>query len=211
MKKFWFKPLAFIVLLALVFILLRAWGVPEKIKEVAAQGQGGANIFVFALMYAGALILLLPVSPLAVFAGEAYGPAAGAAACWAGAITGSVLSFFIARFFLRDTVERIVFKKKVLTAADYNIGKNGVIYVILMRIIPFFPASFVGYFFGMTKVKPAVYILWSAVFLLPSIIYYTTGSGEFNKTPLNNILIPVIIITAIVVLIIIGRRYTRYL
>ena len=199
--------------MAVIILTLKITGLSARVPEALEyiKNSGAAGIPLFLLLYLSAFILLLPVSALAVFAGQTYGVVAGTALSWAGATAGAAAAFFLMRFFMRGLAEEIIKRKEILKKADSNIEKNSVLYIIICRIIPFFPDPAISWIFGAVKIKAGVYLLWSALLMLPDIIYYTAGAENSENLLSAGPVIYAVIACAVILLIFTAKRYAKYI
>lgn len=141
---------------------LRAW----------VAGFGVAAPLVYGLAYVIAVVLLVPASALTIGAGVTFGLGVGTITVVLSATTGACLAFLIARFLLRERVERWLSGRERLSAVDRAVGEQGWRVVALTRLSPAFPFNVQNYFYGLTRVPFSHYALASLFAMVPGTLLY---------------------------------------
>ncbi len=137
----------------------------------AARGAGLAGVLVHLAAYVVSALLGLPVSPLTVAAGAAYGPLPGAALGVPAATLGACCAFLAGRFLARDPEALARGEGRVARAAR-AIGRGGLRLVLLLRLAPVAPFSVLNFAFGMTPTRLSHFALASLVGTIPSQLGY---------------------------------------
>lgn len=204
--------LAVITLSILSAILpVREW-VRDFVGWVQQLGPIGVIIFIFA--YALATVLFLPGWIFTVSAGLIYGILEGTLVALCGAVIGAALAFLLARYFLRQNIQELTQKNPRFAAIDEAIGKNGWKIVGLLRLSPLIPFNLSNYFYGITSISFGVYMLVSAVGMIPGTLLYaylgaigqigiSGGASQPNKW--QYVLLAVGLIATIAVTILVSR------
>src|SRR5437763_6801234 len=103
---------------------------------------------------------------------------------------GATLAFLVARYLLRDWVERKFGDR--LEAFQRGFAKNAFSYLLTLRFIPLFPFFLVNLVSGLTRISLGTYILATAIGIIPgSFVYAYAGRqlGTLNSltqpAPLN--------------------------
>ncbi len=178
----WLKLTLIIIVLGAMFYFARSSGIASHLADlqdfVKAQGALGALIFIFA--YAVATVLAIPGSALTIMAGAIFGSVVGSAVVIVGATIGASLCFLIARYFARDIILNMLNKNDKFQKLDHLTEKNGYIIVAITRLVPLFPFNLLNYGFGLTKVPFKVYVLWSAICMLPGTVLYVVGADAIS-------------------------------
>jgi uncharacterized membrane protein YdjX (TVP38/TMEM64 family) len=107
------------------------------------------------------------------------------------ATCGAALSFLIARYLARGSVERHSRQNEKFKAVDSAIGEHGWKIVGLLRLSPLIPFNLSNYLFGITKVRFCPYVFASWIGMLPGTFLYVylghagkaTLSGGHERTP----------------------------
>ncbi|WP_419165330.1 TVP38/TMEM64 family protein [Candidatus Palauibacter sp.] len=137
-----------------------------------AAGLGWLGPFFYGLVYALAVVLFVPGSALTIAAGITFGLGLGTLTVFVGANIGAALSFLIARYVLRDRVEKLLAGRPALRAIDRAVETQGWRIVFLTRLSPVFPFSAQNCFYGLTGVTFYQYVAASLVGMLPGTILY---------------------------------------
>ncbi|WP_419949597.1 VTT domain-containing protein [Candidatus Palauibacter sp.] len=147
-----------------------AWLVTWLRETVASLGWLGP--FFYGLVYALAVVLFVPGSALTLAAGVTFGLGLGTLTVFVAANTGAALAFLIARYVLRDRVERLLAGRPALQAVDRAVETQGWRIVFLTRLSPVFPFNAQNYFYGLTGVTFYQYVAASLVGMLPGTLLY---------------------------------------
>lgn len=163
-------------ILAIVVAAIALYG-PDLAAVVRAaaewtRGLGPVGLAAFAAIYAVATVFAVPGSALTLLAGGAFGFFAGALSVWVGATLGLAGAFLVARRFARGPVSRWLEKKPSFAAVDRAVAAEGTKIVLLTRLTPVFPFTFLNYAYGLTGVSFTGYLVGSTVGILPGTLLY---------------------------------------
>lgn len=122
--------------------------------------------------YVLATVLFVPGSALTIGAGIAFGLVWGTVITSLASVTGAAAAFLVARYLLRERVERWVEGHDRLRVADRAVGEQGWKIVALTRLSPLFPFSMLNYAYGLTDVGFRPYVLASWAAMLPGTVAY---------------------------------------
>jgi uncharacterized membrane protein YdjX (TVP38/TMEM64 family) len=128
-------------------------------------GAGGAGAL--AAVAAVALVLLTPVprSAVSVLLGLVAGFGAGVAIALAGGLLAAVVAFGLSRALGRPAVARLGGPR--MAAVDRLLAGRGFVAVATGRLLPVVPFVVLSYAAGLTAVRFPVYLLGTAVGMLP--------------------------------------------
>src|SRR5688500_18255110 len=174
-RAWWWKALLGIVALVVALLLLRELGGPVLRFAEWVQGLGVWGPVVFIAGYAVAAVALLPGSVLTLAAGAIFGLLGGTAYVFVGAVIGSSLAFFVARYLARNAVERRLAGNPRFAAVDRAIGREGRKIVFLLRLSPVFPFNLLNYALGLTRVRFVDYLVASLGMLPGTLLYVYYG------------------------------------
>jgi uncharacterized membrane protein YdjX (TVP38/TMEM64 family) len=158
-------------------------------KYVRSAGAIGYVIYV--LVYAACCILFVPASILTLGAGAIFGLAGGTVVVVIGATLGATLSFALARGLMRKRVEAMIGSNARFQALDRAIAREGAKIVLLVRLAPIFPFTYVNYAFGLTGLRIIPYAAATLIGIIPGTLAYTylgyaavraTTGGSSTKT-----------------------------
>ena len=104
------------------------------------RGAPIASMAVFTVLFAVAVVLLVPGMFLSIGSGAAFGLAAGTLVAWLGTVLGQVGAFLLGRYLLRDVVVAYLEKRVPhFRAVDAGISEDGWRLVLLLRLSPVLP------------------------------------------------------------------------
>src|ERR1700691_4044407 len=120
-------------------VIGRALGgyVPRVSAYVNGLGPWGPTAFIAG--YIVAAVFFVPVSLLTLAAGAIFGLVLGTAYVMVGAVISASLSFFIARYVARGTIERRLVGNRRFQAIAAAVADQGLRVVVLLRLSPMFP------------------------------------------------------------------------
>lgn len=126
-------------------------------------------ILLFCAAYVVGTLLLLPAWIFPIAAGAAFGPLWGLVAALGSAVVSALAAFLVARYLVRERVERAAKKNETFAAVDRAVRKEPAKVVALLRLSPVLPSGLKSYFLGLTCVGPLAYTLASAAGMLPGL------------------------------------------
>lgn len=106
---------------------------------------------IFAGLYALSVLLFVPASLFTSIGGVVFGKWQGLLLNLIGANVGGALSFFAARYMLRDFVGKML-KSKNFTKFDDRIETHGFSIILYMRLL-FVPFTYLSFAAGLSKIK----------------------------------------------------------
>ncbi|KAF6259541.1 snare associated Golgi protein-domain-containing protein [Scenedesmus sp. NREL 46B-D3] len=166
--------------MALVCLLLVSAGLSRYLDaqqlQAMVEGLQGAHlgsIVVFVLLFAAAVVLLLPGMLLSIGAGAAFGFYVGWVVAWLGTILGQVGAFMLGRYLLRDLVYSYMVRRVPgFATIDSNISSDGWKLVLLLRLSPVLPYNVMNYVLGVTAIRLLPYALASGVAAAPYVCLF---------------------------------------
>jgi len=163
------------VVLAFILLPMREWMV-AMVGWVRSLGSLGVAIY--ALIYVGATLLVLPGSVLTLAAGFLYGPLWGTLLVSPVSVLSSTLAFLLGRSVAREWIQRRIAQNSRFAAIDNAVAENGFKVVFLLRLSPIFPFALLNYALGLTRVRLRDYVLASFLGMLPgTFLYVYLGSS----------------------------------
>ncbi len=143
--------------------------------EVEALGVWGAVLFSF--VYCLSTALCFPGVPMMAVAATAFAsqPWVAVLALSVGETMGQAISFFLARSFLRERVERAIGQKPWMAWLKAQVEISGGRGVFAVRLLPFFPQNLSNYAFGLTPIPFALYLKASFLGTLPLLVFSIGG------------------------------------
>ena len=126
------------------------------------------------LVMAAVAILPIPAEAPAMVNGMLFGPVAGTAVTWCGAMLGAVASFEIARALGRPAAERFV-KPAALARADRFVDRAGWGGLLLARFMPLIAFTVLNWGAGLTPVRRWRFLWTTAIGIIPGAIVFTVS------------------------------------
>jgi uncharacterized membrane protein YdjX (TVP38/TMEM64 family) len=192
---------------------------------IAAQrgriaGLGPWGPVVFGLVYALAVVAMVPGSALTLAAGALFGPVVGTITASVASTAGAALAFLIARYLARGRVEAAIKADARFLAIDRAVSDGGWKVVALLRLSPAVPFNLQNYLYGLTGIGFRTCILTSWVAMLPGTFLYVSlghagragleaasglGVGAHKRTPAEWTLLAVGLFATVAVTIYVTR------
>ena len=126
----------------------------------------------YPLLYGACNVLLLPGGVLAIGSGLFFGLWWGFLLNLAGNVGAAAIAFGISRRLGRQWVEKKLLRERRWAALDELIARDGWKIIFLSQVHPLFPTSLLNYFYGVTRVRFSVCILWVALGQAPGLFLY---------------------------------------
>jgi uncharacterized membrane protein YdjX (TVP38/TMEM64 family) len=174
MKKSLLRLLVLLAIVALGVALLVFLPIPEYLTRFVewTQSLGPWGPVAVAVAYVPATVLGIPGTILSLGAGYAFGVVTGTIAVSIGSTAGASAAFWVGRTLARGWVERRVAAHARFRAIDQAVAEHGFKIVLLTRLSPVFPFTFLNYAFGLTRVRFRDYLLASWLGMLPGTVMY---------------------------------------
>ena len=164
-----------------------------------------------ALVYLGAQILqiiicIIPGQALQFAAGYIYGFWIGLILSIIGAILGSIVVYYIARFLGKDAVHIFFGEKKVTEVIDHMNSRKGLVITFIIFLIPGIPKDICSYAAGISDIKLKPYLIISLIARIPGmagslLIGHQIGAGGYTSA--------IIIASIAVILFVIGMIFRK--
>lgn len=180
--------MTFVVLLGALVTLYFAGGLSHELTLSAFKAQLNGLIsyrdanpwrmaIIFFLMYVASLSLSLPVaSLLTLAAGALFGLLWGTLLVSFASAIGATGAFLAARYALRDMVQRRF--RRQLTAFNAGVERDGVVYLLSLRLVPIFPAWLVTLLSGLTPLRTTAFYWTSQLGMLPGTLVYVYAGTQ---------------------------------
>jgi uncharacterized membrane protein YdjX (TVP38/TMEM64 family) len=144
------------------------------------ESLGPAAPIVFILIYAAAIVALVPSTPLTLASGAIFGVVEGVIYAFVGSTIGSATAFLVGRYAARGLVERRLATMPQLAAIERAVTMHGRRIVFLLRLSPIVPFNFLNYALGLTTMSVWSFLLAGIGSIPGEIMYAYWGrvSGE---------------------------------
>ncbi len=136
-----------------------------------------ATAAAFFAVYVTATALSLPgATLLTLAAGAMFGLGLGTLLVSFASSLGALLAFLVARYLLRDLVQARFGKR--LAPINEGIQRDGVFYLLTLRLVPIFPFFLVNLLVGLTSIKAARFYWVSQVGMLAATVVYVNAGTQ---------------------------------
>jgi uncharacterized membrane protein YdjX (TVP38/TMEM64 family) len=152
--------------------------------EQAVMHWGTWSVVGYPLLFALCNILLLPGGLLSVGGGFFFGLWRGFLIVLVGNTIAAAVSFALSRWAARHWFDHRFAQSRTLRFLQPAVVREGWKIVALSQLHPMFPTSLLNYFYGLTRIRFATYILWTSAGRAPGLFLYVY-LGTLGKVGLN--------------------------
>lgn len=159
------------------------------------QAHPVAAPLAYGLLYTAIAALTLPVNvPLSLGAGAVFGLVEGTLIVSFASAVGATLSFLSSRFLFRDAVQARFGDR--LRDVEAGIARDGVFYLLSLRLAPVIPYTLINLLFGLTAI-PVLRFYWvSQLGMLPATAVFVNAGTQLEKlTSVSGILSPALLVS----------------
>lgn len=154
----------------------------EGMAHLAAEHGAWAPLTLMGTMVLVVIVGPLPTIPITMASGLLFGPVAGFAYAWSGALVGAAASFWLARLAGRPVIER-------LAGGHLNFcpqcSDRLLFWIVLgCRLFPFISFALVSYGAGLTAMTTRAFLLATGLGMLPMTALYITVGATLVVEPL---------------------------
>ena len=153
---------------------------------VRAAGPWGPVLCI--LLNALFTVLILPTTLVCILVALLFGITWGLPICLAGLALGMASSFLIARYLLRDWLERRIGHTKLYRRLEENMRREGWKLVFFSRLLPINPYSFLNYAYGLTRLPFWRYLVVSTLGIVPNVLallWTAKAAGKLARGQMN--------------------------
>ncbi len=150
-------------------------------------------IGIYSLIYIVMAALSLPGATVMTLAGGAmFGLWVGVPVVLISATIGATLAFWVARYVLRDTVQRRFGDR--LETINKGLERDGAFYLFSLRLVPAFPFFLINLLMGLTTLPSSTFFWASLIGMFAgTTVYVNAGTQLASITSLSDILSPALI------------------
>ncbi len=201
MNKTLLSRIAVAVVIAALAILFFAFDLGQYLTLAELKSRHAAfqdyyqdhtvlTLGIYALIYIVVTALSLPGAAVMTLAGGAlFGFWAGLVVVSFASSIGATLAFLVARFLLRDYVQRKFGQR--LKAINRGVERDGAFYLFTLRLVPIFPFFVINLAMALTPIKTGIYYIVSQIGMLPgTAVYVNAGTQLAQIDSLGGILSP---------------------
>lgn len=199
------KKILIVLAIVLVLICVKAFNLQQYLtldylrqsKDTLTQlynTYGTIILFSYMAIYVLVAALSIPGATIMTLAGGAiFGRILGTFAVSIASTTGATVACIIARYLLRDWVEKRFGDK--LKTLNNGIEKEGAFYLFTLRLVPVFPFFLINLAMGLTKIRILTFFFVSMIGMLPGTFVFVNAGTELAKLDsLKGILSPNLIL-----------------
>jgi len=181
LKKQWSPGLKLAIFLVVILISvlaiqslnLQVW-LPVVLGRVKSLGVWAPIAFV--CIYVVATLCLIPGSLLTLGAGVLFGVVLGSIYTFVGASLGAIAAFCVSRYVARKWVAKQLGGGAKFQAVDQAVAREGFKIVLLTRLSPVLPFTWLNYAFGLSQVSFRDYALGCFGMIPATVMYVYIGS-----------------------------------
>lgn len=159
--------------IAVRFLNLQAW-LPIVLARVDSLGIWAPIAFIG--IYVIATLCLIPGSLLTLGAGVLFGVVWGAIYTFLGASLGAIAAFCTSRYLARTWLTKQIGSNEKFQAVDQAVGREGLKIVLLTRLSPVLPFTWLNYAFGLSQVSFSDYAIGCIGMIPATVMYVYIGS-----------------------------------
>ena len=187
------KKILIFIFIALVFIV--GFNYDEVLSfNLIKQKYGDIQLlindrylFYYLLFFLGYIVvtaLALPISLLkTLLAGALFGLLPGVILTSFASTIGSTLCFLISRYLFKNIFQEKY--KKYLVKVNLGIKKEGLLYLLFLRLSPIFPFFLINLTFGLTQMKWTNFYWISQLGMLPATVLFVNAGNQLSQ--INNL------------------------
>ena len=187
------KKILIFIFIALVFIV--GFNYDEVLSfNLIKQKYGDIQLlindrylFYYLLFFLGYIVvtaLVVPISLLkTLLAGALFGLLPGVILTSFASTIGSTLCFLISRYLFKDIFQEKY--KKYLVKVNLGIKKEGLLYLLFLRLSPIFPFFLINLTFGLTQMKWTNFYWISQLGMLPATVLFVNAGNQLSQ--INNL------------------------
>lgn len=131
------------------------------------ETKGVWAFFIFILIELFVVALLLPGIVFTMGAGFLFGVVKGSVVVVVGTTLGAAVAFLVSRYFFVTKMANYLLNHPALELIDNELASKGWRFVLLTRMVPFFPFKLSNYFFGLTQFKLQDFTIGTAIGIIP--------------------------------------------
>lgn len=186
------RGVAGVALLLAVIIAARGTGLqsllaPENAEAFLAH-MGPWVPLAYVFLYALTTVLALPGTTMTLVGGVLFGRWQGTLLAVLSATLGASCTFAISRTLGREFVARRFASQPWFEKLEQGLAKNGLAFMLFVRLVPLFPPLGINYASGLTAVHWRDYALGTALGILPGTFAYVNLATEAESLTVEGVI-----------------------
>lgn len=173
------KRIISVAVIASILVL----GITQKEQLLAMVNEGGGYSILISMLLV-AICVFVPIVPFPVLAGligGIFGTPQGVIITLSGAMIGTLLFFYIARYGFKEWAQTKIEQYPQVKEYEEKLNKNAFLTILLVRLVPIVPSPVVNIVCGLSKVNGLVFFLASAIGKLPNILLLSFVGASFSE------------------------------
>jgi uncharacterized membrane protein YdjX (TVP38/TMEM64 family) len=173
------KRIVSVAVIACILVL----GITQKEQMLQIVNEGGSYAILISMLLV-AICVFVPIVPFPVLAGligGIFGTPQGAIITLGGAMAGTMLFFYIARYGFKEWAQTKIEQYPQVKEYEEKMNKNAFLAILFVRLLPIVPSPIVNIVCGLSKVNGLVFFLASAIGKLPNILLLSFAGASFSE------------------------------
>lgn len=180
--------------------LIRQFSDIDKIKTFFEQYKAASVFIYIGLQMTQIIISMIPGQALQFAAGLLYGFWAGLLISLIGAIVGTIITYYLARFLGKDALHVLFGKRHIEENLEKINSRNGYILVFLIYLIPGVPKDLCSYAAGLSNMKLKSFLILSTVGRTPGMMGSLLIGKEIGEGNYTSVVVIAILAVALFIL-----------
>jgi uncharacterized membrane protein YdjX (TVP38/TMEM64 family) len=170
----WVKLTVFLLLVLMVAVSpLRKYLTIESLTAFINQFRANPYAaLIYLSVYVAGVVLAVPGTALTILAAPLFGFWTGLLLVVIGSNLGCQITFFASRYLGNDTIQKWIKPGSFLEKASVKIERNGLLFMLYIRLLPLFPFNVINYLSGLTAIRHRDYTLATLFGMLPGTLVY---------------------------------------
>lgn len=155
----------------LIVILIILFGYSQKDLLMELVKQDGPNAVLISMLMVSICVFfpIVPFTVLGAMIGALFGATEGLLISYSGAMFGTLLFFFIARYGFKESAQNTMKRYPKVLEYQELLNRNSFIAILVARLIPILPAPVFNAACGLSKVDWKIFLIASAIGKIPNI------------------------------------------
>ena len=183
---------------------------PQYIRDYLA-GFGNFSFLIFILIQViHVIIVIIPGDLVLICAGFVYGIPLGFILSYFGLMLGSVIVFYISRFFGYEIVSNFIAKEKIEKLSGILNSTRGKMGLFIVCCIPFIPKDIMMYVAGITPIKASrLFLIYGLSRIPATLIWVSVGANAFEKDILGLGITIAVMLILFTIIFFLGKNYRK--
>ncbi len=176
------KRIVSLIVIASILLL----GITQKEQLLQLVNEGGTYSILVSMLLV-AICVFFPIVPFPVLAGligGIFGTAQGVIITLGGAMIGTMLFFYIARYGFKEWAQTKMEQYPQVKEYEEKLNKNAFLAILFVRLVPIVPSPLVNIICGLSKVNGLIFFIASAIGKLPNILLLSFAGASFSENKL---------------------------